>query len=113
MTDHDKPWRLPDAKPMTFDEMTARAQYWYNAALIGTDEIAELREENERLRKALRWIIDNPSAHRTNMVKVAEAAYRATEGQSHEGRAGEAAYSMAARRPRALQPDAGRPHRST
>lgn len=32
MSDDDKDWRAPDAKPMTFDQMTARAQYEWDRA---------------------------------------------------------------------------------
>ena len=60
----DKPWRAPDAKPMTFDEMAARAQYEWERAEAAeaeakayaaerdtlTARVAELEAENARLR---------------------------------------------------------------
>lgn len=63
-----------------------RAQYWHQAALIGTDEIAERAEENERLRKRVEaadrlaqtaWRAPDPSG----ALHAEVAAYRDTEVQ--------------------------------
>jgi hypothetical protein len=57
----DKPWRDPNAKRMTFDEMTSRAQYeWERAeaaeaeAIVYAEERDALKAEVERLRVAFR-----------------------------------------------------------
>lgn len=51
----------------TFDSIGRAYDYPKHLPQQAADEI-------ERLRKALDWIIDNPSAHPANMVKVAQHA---------------------------------------
>jgi hypothetical protein len=67
----DKPWRDPNAKRMTFDEMTARAQYeWERAeaaeaeAIVYAEERDALKAEVERLRGVLTEMRDDKAGFR-------------------------------------------------
>ena len=49
----DKPWRAPDAKPMTFDEMAARAQYEWERAEAAEAEARAYAAERDALAEKL------------------------------------------------------------
>jgi hypothetical protein len=47
--EQDKPWRMPDAKQMTFDEMAARAQYEWERAEAAEAEAEVYAAERDTL----------------------------------------------------------------
>jgi hypothetical protein len=79
MSDEDKPWRAPDAKQMTFNEMAARAQYEWERAEATEVEAFANSKEIERLNVALKW-----EQHRTGRMGTHSAECHTWGPQHYE-----------------------------
>lgn len=89
--EHDKPWRLPDAKPMTFDEMAARAQYEWQRAEDAEAEARQMTAERDALKEQVAAMeegltavhfagyMDGKEARKTERDALAEKLARAAE----------------------------------